>query len=50
MKSWRVELTCDAETLGEVPIKRKFFERDSLSSLLYLEQQINGMNFELERR
>ena len=22
MKSWRVELTCGSETLGEVPIKR----------------------------
>ena len=36
MKSWRVELTCDSETLGEVPIKRSIFQRDALSPLLFV--------------
>ena len=35
MKSWRVELTCGSETLGEVPIKRQLFEGDALSQLLF---------------
>ena len=35
MKSWRVELTCGSETLGEVPIKRQLFQGDALSQLLF---------------
>ena len=33
VKSWRVELTCGSETLGEVPIKRGIFQGDALSPL-----------------
>ena len=29
MKTWRVELTCGAETLGEVPKKRGIFQGDA---------------------
>ena len=36
MKSWRVELTCGSETLGEVPIKSGFFQGDALSPLLFV--------------
>ena len=36
IKWWRVELTCGAETLGEVPIKREIFHRDVLSPLLFV--------------
>ena len=36
MKSWRVELTCSAETLGGVPIKRGIFQRDALSPLVFV--------------
>ena len=34
VNSWWVELTCDAETLNEVPIKREIFQGHALSSLL----------------
>ena len=36
MKSRRVELTCGAETLGEVTIKRGTFQGDALSPLLFV--------------
>ena len=35
MKSLRVELTCGAETFGEVPIKKGVFKGDVLSPLLF---------------
>ena len=35
-KSWRVELTCGSETLGEVPITRGIFQGDALSPLLFV--------------
>ena len=34
--SWRVELTCGAETLWEVPIQRGVFQEDALSWLLFV--------------
>ena len=59
MKSWRVELSCGAETLGEVTIKRVIFQGDALLLLLFVIAMIPlthilqaanlGMNFELER-
>ena len=36
MKSWRLELTCGAETLREVPINRGIFQGDALSPLLFV--------------
>ena len=36
IKSWRVKLTCVAETLGEVPIKRGIFQGDALPPLLFV--------------
>ena len=36
MKSWRVELTCGSETLGEVSIKRGIFQGDALSPFLFV--------------
>ena len=36
MKSWRVELNCGAETLGEIPIKRGIFQGDALLQLLFV--------------
>ena len=36
MKSWRVELTCSAETLGEAPIKRGIFQGDVLLPMLFV--------------
>ena len=36
MKSWRVQLTCNTETIGEVEIKRGIFQGDSLSPLLFV--------------
>ena len=36
MKSWKVELICDAETLVEVLIKRGIFQMDALSLLLFV--------------
>ena len=36
MKSWRVELTNEEENLGEVNIRRKIFQGDSLSPLLLI--------------
>ena len=36
MRSWRVELTCGAATLGKVPLKRGTFHRDALSTLLFV--------------
>ena len=36
MKTWRVELTCGNENLGEVSIKRGIFQGDSLSPLLFV--------------
>ena len=35
MESLRVELTCGAETFGEVPIKKGVFKGDVLSPLLF---------------
>ena len=35
MKSLRVELTCGADTFGEVPIKKGVFKGDMLSPLLF---------------
>ena len=59
MTTRRVELTCDAETLGEIPIKTGIFHRDALAPMLFLIVLIPltlilrtanpGMNFELER-
>ena len=34
-KSWMVQLTCGAETLGEVPIKRVVFQGNVLCLLLF---------------
>ena len=55
IKSWRVELSFDAETLGEVPLKRGIFQGDALSPLLFvialvLLTHILGTNFKLERQ
>ena len=36
MNSWRLELTCGAETLGKVPIKRGNFQGDGISLLLFV--------------
>ena len=36
MKSWRVELNCGAETLGQIPIKRGIFQGDALLQLLFV--------------
>ena len=36
MKSWMVELTCGAERLREVPIKREIFQGDALPPLLFV--------------
>ena len=36
MNSWRLELTCGAETLGKVPIMRGNFEGDRISLLLFV--------------
>ena len=36
MKSWRMELACGAETLGEVPIKRGIFQGHALSPLQFV--------------
>ncbi len=36
MKSWRVELTCAGQLLGEVKVKRGIFQGDSLSPLLFV--------------
>ena len=31
-----MELTCGAETLGEIPIKRGIFQRDALAPFLFV--------------
>ena len=36
MKSWRVELTFGAETLGQVPIKKEIFQGDALVFVISL--------------
>ena len=36
MKTWRVELTCGDQMLGEVKIKRGIFQGDTLSPLLFV--------------
>ena len=36
MKTWRVELTCGERMLGEVKIKRRIFQGDTLSPLLFV--------------
>ena len=36
IKCWMVELTCGAETLGEVPINRRILQGDALSPLLFI--------------
>ena len=36
LKFWRVELTCGAETLGEVPIKSGIFQGDAPSPLFII--------------
>ena len=36
MKSWRMELTCGAETLEAVPIKVGIFQGDASSPLLFV--------------
>ena len=40
MKSWRVELTCAQEVLGEVKIMRGIFQGDSQSPLLFVSAMI----------
>ena len=40
MKSWRVELTCAQEVLGEVKIMRGIFQGDSLPPLLFVSAMI----------
>ena len=40
MKSWRVELICAQEVLGEVKIMRGIFQGDSLSPLLFVSAMI----------
>ena len=36
MKAWRVDLTCNNQSLGRVDIKRGIFQGDSLSPLLFV--------------
>ena len=36
MKAWRVDLTCNNQSLGRVDIKRRIFQGDSLSPLLFV--------------
>ena len=36
MKTWRVELICNNENLGEEEIKRGIFQGDSLAPLLFV--------------
>ena len=36
MKTWRVELTCGEQILGEVKINRGIFQGDTLSPLLFV--------------
>ena len=36
MKAWRLDLTCNNQSLGRVDIKRRIFQGDSLSSLLFV--------------
>ena len=36
MKAWRVDLTCNNQSLGGVDIKRGMFQGGSISPLLYL--------------
>ena len=36
MKRWRVDLTCNNESLGEVNVKWEIFQSDSLSTLLFV--------------
>ena len=36
MKTWRVELRCGEEMLGEVKMKRGIFQKDTLSPLLFV--------------
>ena len=36
MKTWRVDLTCNNQSLGGVDIKREIFQGDSLSPLLFV--------------
>ena len=35
MKAWRVDLTCNNQSLGGVDIKRGIFQGDALSPLLF---------------
>ena len=36
MKAWRVDLTCNNQSLGEVDIKKGIFQGDSVSPLLFV--------------
>ena len=36
MKAWRVDLTCNNQSLGEVDLEQGIFQGDSLSSLLFV--------------
>ena len=36
MEQWKLSLTSNGENLGEVDVKRGIFQRDSLSSLLFV--------------
>ena len=36
MKSWRVKLTSGEKNLGEVNVRRRIFQGDSLSRLLFV--------------
>ena len=41
MKSWRVELNCAAETLGEVPIKREIFQGVAFILMTHILRAVN---------
>ena len=45
VKSWSVGLTCVSKTLGEVPLKKCFFQGDALSSPLLLEINLISLTY-----
>ena len=52
MKAWRVDLTCNDQSLGRVDIKRVIFQGDSLSTLLlcYVDFKKVHINFQVPRK